>query len=132
MNNNGALWSIMLNFATSCLALVHKDIDYNVFMLYATRKSTFHRSYCFMYYDNLETHRVAAGLKVAVLSRLADVSASTIKRIEKHEPSTKETLMKLINALNETTKYRTNKINPQSEIKAETRLGSSQQISSKQ
>lgn len=70
-----------------------------------------------VYYDNLTTHRVASGTKVAALSRSAGVSESTIRRIEKHEPSTEETLVALVNALNETSHHKKKPIDPKQEIK---------------
>lgn len=76
-----------------------------------------------MFYDHLTTHRVAAGVKVAALSRASGVSESTIRRIEKHAASTEETLTALINALNETTHHKKKPIDPKSEIKPKSKFG---------
>lgn len=76
-----------------------------------------------MFFDNLKTLRVACGLKVTELSRVAGVGVSTISRIEKHDSSTEETLMKIINALNATATYKNNKIKAQSQIKSKSKFG---------
>lgn len=76
-----------------------------------------------MFYDNLTTHRVAAGMKVAELVRLSLVGETTIRRIEKHEASTEETLTKIINSLNETKFHSKNPIDPKKEIKKKSRFG---------
>jgi|JI8StandDraft_1071087.scaffolds.fasta_scaffold201510_4 transcriptional regulator with XRE-family HTH domain len=81
-----------------------------------------------MFYDNLTTHRVAAGIKVAELVRLSGVAETTIRRIEKHEASTEETITKIINALNETKFHSKNPIDPRKEIKKKSRFGSSLQV----
>lgn len=78
-----------------------------------------------MFYDNLTTHRVAAGIKIAELVRLSGVAETTIRRIEKHGASTEETLTKVINALNETKFYSKNPIDPKKQIKDQSRFGSS-------
>ena len=76
-----------------------------------------------MFYDNLTTHRVAAGLKIAVLARSSGVSESQIRRIEKHSSSTEETLNALVNTLNEATVYKNRPINPAVEISEKSRFG---------
>jgi len=54
-----------------------------------------------MFIDDLRTFRVRAGLKIAELARLASVDRSTISRIERHQPSTEETLNRIVNCLND-------------------------------
>lgn len=76
-----------------------------------------------MFYDNLKTHRVAAGMKIAELARASGVSDSQIRRIEKHFSSTQETLNLLINALNQTTYYKEKSISPATQIKSKSKFG---------
>jgi transcriptional regulator with XRE-family HTH domain len=76
-----------------------------------------------MFYDNLTSHRVAAGIKIAELVRLSGISETTIRRIEKHFSSAEETLTKIINTLNETKFYSKNPIDPKKEIKNKSRFG---------
>lgn len=77
-----------------------------------------------MFYDNLKSHRVAAGLKISELARLTGLGETTVRRIERHDPSTVETLRRIINALNETKFYQNRNINPDVEITTVSRFGS--------
>lgn len=52
------------------------------------------------YFDDLKTVRERAGIRIATLSRKAEVDRSTISRIEKHHNATPETLHAIVNALN--------------------------------
>ena len=51
--------------------------------------------------DNLKTLRERAGISMSALARAANVDRGTIVRVERHDASRTETLMRLINALNE-------------------------------
>lgn len=50
--------------------------------------------------NKLEQMRTEEGIKRAMLARQAGVSDKTISRVEAGEPSTPETLYRLLNALN--------------------------------
>ncbi len=76
-----------------------------------------------VFYDNFKAHRVAAGIKIAEMAKSSDVSEATIRRIEKHYPSTKETINKIINALNETSFYKIRQINSDIEISDTSKFG---------
>lgn len=54
-----------------------------------------------MYYDDLASHRIDAGLRVKELADLAGIDRTTISRVEKHHQSTPETLSKIVTALND-------------------------------
>ncbi|WP_128566313.1 helix-turn-helix domain-containing protein [Methylobacterium crusticola] len=51
--------------------------------------------------DNFQTLREGAGLRKAEVGEAAKVSADTITRVERHKNSSTETLVKLVNALND-------------------------------
>jgi DNA-binding XRE family transcriptional regulator len=53
-----------------------------------------------MFYDDCKTDREKAGLRKAQVAKAADISAGTMGNIEKHVPSTKETLNRVVNAMN--------------------------------
>ena len=78
-----------------------------------------------MFYDNLKTHRQKAGLKIAALARAAGVGESTIRRIEKHEASTVETLNAIINALNATSYFSAKPILATRAVKSKSKYGAS-------
>jgi len=76
-----------------------------------------------MFYDNLKTHRIAAGLTIAKLHLLSGVSVATISRIEKHDPATKVKLVNIIDALNKTDKFKLSPLDPDTEITATSKFG---------
>lgn len=79
-----------------------------------------------MYYDDLESHRIEAGLRIKELADLAGVDRTTITRIERHHKSSAETLSKVVTALNDAYFEKRGKtLNPQIVITQKSRFGGS-------
>lgn len=76
------------------------------------------------YIDELQTFRTNAGLRVSELADKAGLDRATIKRVEKHNNCRHETLIKIVNALNDLYYHRTSRLlNAQAIITETSRFG---------
>jgi transcriptional regulator with XRE-family HTH domain len=78
----------------------------------------------YAYFDDLHTRRQRAGLTVSELAKAAGIDRGTITRAERHHACRYETLVKLVNVLNEKFFSRNGaSLSPETEISHTSRFG---------